>query len=143
MVKIFVITRDSLLFILLVSSTSHALEISATHPTQKTLQQRDVSQKAWDVEKALIAKGLEKDAAKQKSKKLLSASPLLTYKLTQLVSHKELQLSSQTLLEQLTHYALYEKPCRLDTYDGMYGFVQKIKPNLNHKQKEALRLLTL
>ena len=143
MVKIFVITRDSLLFILLVSSTSYALGTSTTNPTQSTLQQRDVSQKAWDVEQALLAKGLEKQAAKQKSEKLLRSSPTLFQKLTQLASHKDFQLSTESILEQLTLYALYEKPCKLDSYSGMLGFLQKISPQLTSKQLSTVRSLTL
>lgn len=143
MVKIFVLTRDSLLFILLVSTTSHALESSAARPYQATPKLQEVSQKTWDLEKALLAKGLEKEAAKQKAQKLFSSSPMLGQKLTQLASHKDLELTKEALLEQLTRYALYEKPCQLNTYAGMYGFVQKIVPDLSHKQKEVLALLTL
>jgi hypothetical protein len=139
MVKIFVITRDSLLFILLVSSTSQALESAATHPTHITLQQHDVSQKAWDVEKALEVKGLDKQAAKQKSEKLFASSPLLSQKLTLLASHKELQLSSEGILEQLTLYALYEKPCELHSYAGVLGFLQKFHPKLNSTQIEIIK----
>ena len=143
MIKIFVITRDSLLFILLVSGTSQALETEVIDPNKQILQQKSVAQKAWDVEKALIDKGLDTEVAKQKSQKLFNSCSTLSYKLTQLASHKELQLSSEMILKQLTEYALYEKPCKLNTYAGMYGFVQKIAPGLNQKQKEALTLLTL
>lgn len=143
MVKIFVITRDSLLFILLVSSTSYALEAPLAQQTQITLQQQNPTQKVWDVEKALLAKGLEKQTARQKSEKLFASSPLLSQKLSLLASHQDFQLSTESILEQVTLYALHEKPCKLDTYAGMLGFVQKIAPKLRSEQLQKLASLSL
>lgn len=141
MVKIFIITRDSLLFILLASSTSYAFEVPTTPHNQTTLQQHHLEHQAWDVEKALLAKGLDEKVAKQKSQKLFSSSPLLAQKLSILASHKEFQLSQESILEQLTLYALFEKPCELDSYAGTLGFIQKFQPKLNATQIAAIQKL--
>jgi hypothetical protein len=137
MVKIFILTKRSIFLIVLVSNTINPLLASPlyTDSASQSYQERAISY--LDIQNSLTSKGLQKEIAEAKVKKLFKEETSL--KLAYLYKHPALALSKNIVIDTFAKQALFDKYCDLNSYDSLVGFVQSIHPNLDKKQLSAIK----
>ena len=138
MIHIRVITQQSVLIIFLISnSLNPLLALPTKAPISKKRNQKTVNV-FQEIQNILVEKGLDNDAALEKTKKLLYTKQNTIEKLQYLNSGK-LHIPQKELLETLAKYALYEKELNLNSYGDLLSFYQNIlNRSLNHEEKEYI-----
>lgn len=126
MIQIKLFTQKSILVVLLVSNTVNPLLAftSKEHPVIKKNQQ--VHSIFDKVKNMLLDRGLNEDAATQKTIQLLHVEKNTLKKLEFIYSNSSFLIEKQKLIETLATYALYEKKLDLNSYSSLLGLAQSI-----------------
>lgn len=139
--KIF-FSKRSVLFILLTGSAFNPLLALPNEPyliTKSTLQ---ISSVEIDIRNILIGKGLDKDIAISKTKKLFSNNKYRANSIFDLYNYPEIFISKEKLNDALAKYALYEKHLDLSSYKSLVSLAQTVSlKSLSSKHLNTLKYL--
>ena len=133
MIRVTFFTKNTLLVILLASTTANpllAFPIKKHSIVKKNQENSNISQK---IETILVDKGLDEEVAFHQVSKLFKGNN--TDKLNQILNNSDLSISKEKLNDALVKYALYEKKLDLNSYDSLVGLLQRVSLHpLENKQ---------
>ena len=140
MIKIVFYTKRSVLFVLLASSAVNPLLALEPKPYSITKNKQQVSSVEIDIKNILVDKGMQKDVAQSKVKKMFKSSKYKAETISHLYNSPELFASKEKLNDALAKYALYEKSLDFGSYSSLIGLAQSISVEpLGQKQLETIK----